>query len=282
MTNAHRAGLLTVALASLVAAPPAGSQTLQYRSPDGVEYRSSVDPKGLVAVLQAEDALAADPDNVDLMVGVGTALAGVRQMREAIDVFTRGLAVHPNSAVLHRWRGHRYLSIREFGKAERDLERGLELDANLYGILYHLGIVRYAKGDFDGAAEMFRRALPLAPNGVELSGSTDWQWMALSRAGRHAEAKTLLDARPDTASTGAAYDWRLKLYRGEITPEEALAGVGTDDVNVATVSYGIGNWFLVRGDTAAARTWFERSVAASDGWPAFGFILGEVDLARVR
>lgn len=280
MTKPTRVAVLAVFLT--LGSLPARSQTLQYTSASGIEYRSTVDPKGLVAVLQAEDALAAAPDNVELMVAAGTALAGVRQMREAIDVFTKGLAAHPNSAVLYRWRGHRYLSIREFGRAERDLERGLELDPNLYGILYHLGIVRYAKGDFDGAAEMFRRALPLAPNGVELSGSTDWQWMALSRAGRHAEAKALLDARPDTASTGAAYDWRLKLYRGEITPEEALAGVGTEAVNVATVSYGIGNWFLVRGDKAEARTWFERSIAASDGWPAFGFILSEVDLARVR
>lgn len=280
MTRSIRGTALAVMLA--LGSLPASSQTLQYTSPAGVEYRSTVDPKGLVAVLQAEDALAGDPDNVELMVAAGTALAGVRQMREALEMFSRGLESRPESAVLYRWRGHRYLSIREFGRAEHDLERGLELDPELYGVLYHLGIVRYAKGDFDGAADMFRRALPLAPNAVELSGSTDWQWMALSRAGRHGEAKALLDARPDTASTGAAYDWRLKLYRGEISPEEALAGVGTEDVNVATVSYGIGNWFLVRGDKAAARTWFERSVSATEGWPAFGFILSEVDLARVR
>jgi hypothetical protein len=48
---------------------------------------------------------------------------------------------------------------------------------------------------------------------------------------------------------------------------------------VATLSYGIGNWYLVRGDTAQARKWFERSVA-SGGWPAFGFIMSEVELRR--
>ena len=39
----------------------------------------------------------------------------------------------------------------------------------------------------------------------------------------------------------------------------------------------MGNWYLVRGDTARARSYFQRSVA-SGGWPAFGFIMSEVEL----
>jgi hypothetical protein len=52
-------------------------------------------------------------------------------------------------------------------------------------------------------------------------------------------------------------------------------------VQVATLSFGVGNWYLVKGDTATARRWFERSVA-SGGWPGFGFILSEVELRRLR
>ena len=48
-----------------------------------------------------------------------------------------------------------------------------------------------------------------------------------------------------------------------------------------TLAYGIGNWHLVRGDTARAREWFERSVR-SGGWPAFGFIVSEAELRRLR
>jgi hypothetical protein len=50
---------------------------------------------------------------------------------------------------------------------------------------------------------------------------------------------------------------------------------------VATLSYGVGNWHLVRGDTTAARTWFRRSIA-SGGWPAFGFMASEAELRRLR
>ena len=55
----------------------------------------------------------------------------------------------------------------------------------------------------------------------------------------------------------------------------------TSDIQVATLSYGIGNWYLLQGDTAKARSWFERSVT-SGGWPAFGFIMSEVELRSSR
>jgi hypothetical protein len=78
-----------------------------------------------------------------------------------------------------------------------------------------------------------------------------------------------------------AYARRLELYRGRIGPDQVLTPADTEDIQVATLSYGVGNWYLVRGDTANARTWFERSVR-SGGWPAFGFIASEAELRRLR
>ena len=49
----------------------------------------------------------------------------------------------------------------------------------------------------------------------------------------------------------------------------------------ATLSYGLGNWFLVRGDTTQARTWFGRAIQ-SDRWPAFGFIVAERERRQFR
>ena len=74
---------------------------------------------------------------------------------------------------------------------------------------------------------------------------------------------------------------RLQLYRGEIGPDAVVTPADTDDVQVATLAYGLGNWYLVRGDKAQARKWFERSIQ-SGGWPAFGFIVSEVELTRLR
>lgn len=272
--------LITLCAAALCAAvSTATAQSLQYRSPAGMEYRSQPDTG---AIARAEAALAADPRNVDRFVELGLAQSGVRQFREAIATFSRALAIWPNDPVLYRWRGHRYLSVREFDRALDDLTRGFALDSTNYGILYHLGVVRFARGDFAGAADAFARAQPRAPNAGELAGSTDWLWMALSRAGRGAEAQAMLDRHPDSLPVANAYAQRLRLYRGQIAPEQVLTPADTEGVQVATLSFGLGNWYLVRGDTARARVWFERSVAASGGWPAFGFIVSEIELRRLR
>jgi hypothetical protein len=136
------------------------------------------------------------------------------------------------------------------------------------------------RGNFADATASFARAQPIAPDAGELAGSTDWLWMSLSRAGRAADAQAMLDRRPDSKPVTNAYTRRLQLYRGEIGPEAVLTAADTDDVQVATLAYGLGNWYLVRGDTAQARRWFERSIQ-SGGWPGFGFIVSEVELRRL-
>jgi tetratricopeptide (TPR) repeat protein len=268
---------LAALFASAVLSATSSAQTVQYRSPAGIEYRSLPDT-GPVA--RAARALAADPRNLDRIIALGTAQAGARQMREAVETFTRGLAAHPDHALLLRWRGHRYLSLREFDKAMADLDRAASLDSTIYGVWYHRGILRFARADFDGAAADFARALPLAPDPGELAGSTDWRWMSLARAGRAAEARAFLARRTDSLPTNVAYATRLRLYRGEIAADAVLTPADTADVQLATLAYGLGNWFLTRGDSAAARLWFQRAVQ-SGGWPAFGFILAEVELRRM-
>lgn len=87
--------------------------------------------------------------------------------------------------------------------------------------------------------------------------------------------------RPVEYAVTNAYSRRLQLYRGEIRPEAVVTAADTDDLQIATLAYGLGNWHLVQGDKAQARSWFERSVK-SGGWPGFGFILSEVELRRLR
>lgn len=265
------------ALVVLITASEAPAQSVQYRT-GGKEFRSVADTG---PVRRAQAAVNADPRNVTLIIQLGTAMAGPRQFREAIETFTRGLQIDPNNAMLYRWRGHRHLSVREYDRAIADFTRGLALDPDNYGVWYHLGVWRFIHGDFVAAAAAFARAQPNAPDAGELAGSVDWRWMSLARAGRLASADSLLRARPDSLQTNNAYRQRLRLYRGEIGPDAVITPADSGDVAVATLSYGIGNWHLVRGDTARARSWFERAIA-SGGWPAFGFMAAEADLRRIQ
>ena len=271
-----------ISLGSALEARQAAATSVQYKSPAGVEYRSLPDTD---AVKTARAAHEADPKNISKIIDLGVAQSGARQFREAIDTFTRGLAIEPNNALLLRWRGHRYLSVRDFDRAFADLTRGSKIDPTIYGIWYHLGVVQFLRGNFADAAASFAKAQPIAPDAGELAGSTDWLWMSLSRAGRGAEAKAMLERKPENRAdfkpVTNAYTRRLQLYRGEIGPDAVITPADTDEVQVATLAYGLGNWYLVRGDTANARKSFERSVQ-SGGWPGFGFIVSEAELKRLR
>ena len=278
-----RAHLIATATLCVVAwaYATAGAQSVQYRSPAGVEYRSQQDAG---AVARAQQALAANPKDLNLIVALGTAQAGVRDMRGAVVTFTKGLEAHPNNALLYRWRGHRHLSLREFDAALADFASGLKTDSTVYSIWFHLGIVKFVRGDFNGAADAFTRAQPRAPDAGELAGSTDWLWMSLSRAGKHAEAQAMLDRKPDSlkvADPEYAYVKRLRMYRGQVKPEALITTTDTADVQQATLNFGLGNYYMVKGDTAHAKQAFERAVR-SGGWPGFGFIVSEAELKRLK
>jgi tetratricopeptide (TPR) repeat protein len=259
---------------------PVEAQRPEYVSPAGVRYFAQSDSG---AIARAESALALEPRSVDRVIQLGLAQAAARQYREAIATYTRGLTIAPDNALLYRYRGHRSISVRDFPGALADLERGARLDTTNYDIWYHLGVVHFVRGEFGAAAAAFARARPMAPNDNELAGSTDWLWMSLSRAGRRSEAAAALATLRDSLQvpSGYAYMQRLRLYQGRLTPADLIGPADTADIQLATMAYGIGNWYLVAGDTAKARTYFQRSVA-SGGWPAFGFIASEVELARLR
>ncbi len=278
--RAHLIATATLCVVALAHAT-AGAQSVQYRSPAGVEYRSQQDAG---AVARAQQALAANPKDLNLIVALGTAQAGVRDMRGAVVTFTKGLEAHPNNALLYRWRGHRHLSLREFDAALADFASGLKTDSTVYSIWFHLGIVKFVRGDFNGAADAFTRAQPRAPDAGELAGSTDWLWMSLSRAGKHAEAQAMLDRKPDSlkvADPEYAYVKRLRMYRGQVKPEALITTTDTADVQQATLNFGLGNYYIVKGDTAHAKQAFERAVR-SGGWPGFGFIVSEAELKRLK
>ena len=279
MRIAH-ARIAWVALAAGATATAARAQRPEYVAPSGVAYFAQPDSG---AVAQAESALQREPRNPERILQLERAQAGVRQYREAIATLTKGIAANPANAMLYVDRGHRYISVREFGRALADLQRAAALDSSLYDAWFHLGVVRFVQGDFAEAARDFARARPLVPNEEEKAGSADWLWMSLSRAGRRAEAAALLGTVPDSFGAPARYPYvlRLRLYQDRVKPADLIGPADTGDVQVATLAYGLGDWYLVAGDTARARRYFERAIA-SGGWPAFGFIVSEVELGRLR
>ena len=247
-----------------------------------------------------------DPDDVEAVIWLGRRTAYLNRFRDAIDVFSRGIARHPEDIRLYRHRGHRYITVREFDKAVVDLERAARLIAEKripdavepdgdpnpqniptstshFNVWYHLGLAYYLQGDFENAARAFRECMKYSQASDDrLVATSDWLYMTLRRLGRKAEADRVL--KPITPSLrvieNTAYWNRLLMYKGRKAPEELL-GPKDDPVDVATYGYGVGNWHLYNGRAERAREVF-RKVVAGPQWNAFGFIAAEVDLARMK
>jgi tetratricopeptide (TPR) repeat protein len=169
-------------------------------------------------IRRADEALAADPNNVDLLVEAALAREDVWRYKEAIELYTKGIAVAPDDYRFYLGRAHRLIRFRRFAEALDDLNRSFEHDPYGFNTAYLRGLVHYLQGDFDAAADEYGRCMALAQdeNVLELVANdkvpgdprhcmliatddrtrvaiTVWRYRALRRAGRDEEAAQLLE-----------------------------------------------------------------------------------------
>ena len=253
---------------------------------------------------EALGALEVDPEGADALIWVGRRYAYLGEYRKAMDVFSRGIELHPDDPRFYRHRGHRHLTLREFDEAIADFDRAAELiqggqdeiepdgQPNALGIptstlhfniWYHFGLAHYLKGEFDQAAERYRRCMDASDHPDSKVATAHWWYMSLRRAGRDEEAASLvqgldLDALAPEVIESGSYLELLRLYA---TGGEVEGAPDPASLEGATQRYGIGNWKLYNGDRAGAREVFETIVGARNQWGAFGYIAAEADLARM-
>jgi tetratricopeptide (TPR) repeat protein len=271
---------LVVVLVLTGAAPPARAAEPQPEvvSPLGAKFYPRVDEKNAVA--EAEKNLAADPTNVDRLVALGRAQVSVLRLREAIATFTRAIELQPGNARLYRLRGHRYISSRQFDRAVADLERAAKLSDKEFDIWYHLGLAHYLKRDYARAAEAYTKARDCGTKDDNVIAASNWLYASYRRQKKTAEAGRVLERiTPDmNVQEDKMYFALLLFYKGLKQESEVFHGQ-LNDMETATVGYGIGNWHLYNGRAAKAKEVFGRIVAGKE-WAAFGFISAEAELAR--
>jgi len=298
--------LLVVAGAVSLAACAVPAQEPEARSLTGLDLHAPALAPDTRARLEADLARAqaaydAAPEDADSIIWLGRRLAYLGRYRDAIDVFSRGVALHPDDARMYRHRGHRYITVRRLDAAISDLARAAELTRgqpdevepdgapNRYNIptstlqsnvWYHLALAHYLKHDFESALPAWQQAVAVSTNDDMLVASTDWLYMTLRRLDRDAEAAAVLDRiTPDMRILeNDAYHRRLLMYKGLAAPDELLAADTDDAVQLATYGYGVANWYLYNGQEERAREIFERIVTGPN-WAAFGFIAAEAELA---
>ncbi len=255
--------------------------------------------------LKLEDAARAhraDPTDEMRIIWLGRRTAYLGRYRESIDIFSRGLVIHPDSAKLLRHRGHRYITTRRFDEAITDLSRAAELErskpdqvepdglpnkfnkprstlhSNIY---YHLALAHYLKGDFARAADLWRHDYIIATNDDTRVATSYWLYLSLRRAGDDAEAMAVLDRIEDEMDVieNFTYHSLLLSFKGRTDAQAANDSALAAGVEDATLLYGRAAFALVSGRQQEAEALLNK-VTSSSAWAAFGYIAAEADLRR--
>jgi tetratricopeptide (TPR) repeat protein len=238
----------------------------------------------------------------EVMIWKGRRLAYLWRYQDAIAAFTKGIDRYPDNPRFYRHRGHRYITTRQFAKAQADFEKAAALIKGQpdevepdgapnpsgkprstlhFNIWYHLGLTHYLLGNYQKAYDAYVECMKVSNNDDSIVATSDWMWMTLMRLNRTADAAKVLDRITPKMDIleNASYHRRLLMYKGIEKPDALLDAAAADATTIATQGYGVGNYFLVTGDAARARTIFEK-VTAGAGWNAFGYIAAEADLVR--
>lgn len=268
-------------------------------SPLGKKLVAQADEKGLVAKADAE--LKNDPGNPEKIFAAARARDGIWKFSESIPLYTKGMQVAPTDFRFPRYRGHRYISTRQFDKAVRDLELARKLAPGSFDVAYHLALAHYLKGDFAKAAAEYGRCLdmvgkpesaPPLPQGVRSCAELkedentrvailEWRYRALRRSGKDAEAEKLLDQVGDEmkVAENMPYYETLLMYKGMRTEKQILDPSRMSGNQFSTSGFGIANYHLLEGNKRKACELF-RKIVEEPTWSAFGYIAAEAELVR--
>ena len=228
------------------------------------------------------------------------------QLRESIEIYTRGIALYPDNPWLYRHRGHRFISVRDFPAAVKDLERATELvkgkpdqiepdgqpnaQNSPIGTLhsnigYHLALAHYLMGDFTAAARVAQLEVDSATNDDRRVSMAHWLYMSLRRSGRDAEAAQVLVPITNDMKIieNQAYHRLLLLYKGELPADSVLTAAPSGELSVkdASAAYGVANWHWYNGRKAEGEALWRRILEGGQ-WGAFGTVAAEAELARIK
>ena len=305
--------ILVLSLAATCFAPAAGveARIIQERGRDYFANRPPP-PVSDAAKRDMETQLAAarasyeaNPNSAEAIIWFGRRLAYPGRLREAIEVYTKGIEKFPDDPRFYRHRGHRYIMLRKFAAAIADFEKAAALTRGKrdevepdgqpnarniptstlqFNIWYHLGLAYYLSGQNNRALRSYRECLKVSKNPDALVATTHWLYMTLRRLNRSKEASQLLvSIRPGLEIIENDGYYRLLLmYKGQVSPESLHADAlkQGSSPGAHSILYGIGNWYSYNGRRPEARAVFQE-ILRTDQWTSFGYIAAEVDSAKL-
>lgn len=245
-----------------------------------------------------------DSTNDESIIWYGRRLAYLGKYREAIDIYTKGIALHPDNARFYRHRAHRYITLRCFDNAIADLKKAIDLikdqideieadgipnEKNIptstlhTNIYYHLGLAHYLKGDNRQALLAWEKCLDLSDNDDMKVATLNWLNITLRKMGRQKDAEAHLKdvtSKMEIIENHDYYDILLMYKTGD---DSKLAAKIQNQATVsnATLGYALGSYYKLKGDRDKAKDLFEKVIAGNQ-WSSFGYIAAEVELVKMK
>jgi Flp pilus assembly protein TadD/TolB-like protein len=166
-------------------------------------------------------ALAASPDKVDALLGLGRAATALGDNRAAEDAFRRAIALQPSFGVFNQL-GALYAGQGKWAEAAAQFRRAIEIAPDSSRAYSNLGGVAVMTCDFTAAVPSLRKALALQPADATSASNLG---LALLWTGHTEEAVAPLEA----ASRNSPEDFQVWAAYGD-----ALAENGQKDRSTAS------------------------------------------------
>ena len=238
-----------------------------------------------------------DP-SVDNLIWLGRRQAYLGSYETAVALYSDGIKKYPKDARFYRHRGHRYISMRCFDLAIKDLKKAAGLTryqdnqvepdglpnalgiptSTLQGnIYYHLGLTYYLQKKYHKARYAYEKCLKLAENSDSYVAAANWLYVIYRHLGQDKKAVKLLKTIKDDMDLieNHSYHTILKLYQGSIDPTSLEKEINDgESLNNTTLAFGLGNYYSINGNEAKAQILFEM-ITKGNQWSAFGYIAAE-------
>jgi len=172
------------------------------------------------AMRDFRQALQASPGNAEVHAELGYQQYRLGRYRDAIDAYRTAVELRPDLSEYWSMYGALLQLAGDNDQAEAALRRSLALEPN-ESALSNLGTALYRKGDYAGAADLYRRAIELNPGNFLYLGNLGDALEADPRTAAQARvpyaqalalAQRYVDAKPDDALALAALGW----YRAQL------------------------------------------------------------------
>ena len=174
----------------------------------------------------------------------------------AIADYAQAIRLNPRDAGAYNDRASAFSAKGEFEKAIPDLETALRLDPALHAALVNRAYVAVGEGNYPKATEHFARATRVKPpDAYHLL----WHFVAQTRSGPYTEKLRVAQTElADLSARQADSSFSLQVvdfYLGRLVEPILRARAGDRDSRIrqeqtCQVDYFVGQWHLMRGDTA--------------------------------